>query len=200
MIFGVGKNSISLRNCCYETQSLEYLLSAEISLFSHLLYPLRSASLPLSEKDEEGLPHLLATKSLPADKEIERDVIIVKYILEALVVLSTTGGRRARDQMRAQKVYPVIRDFDKCAPATVKASDELEELTLQIVENLMLLEEKKESPVTNIETKTLNSVESLKEEEDKQPTEKSVTISQKTPPVNSATQKKIITPEDVDEI
>ncbi|XP_075271450.1 protein HGH1 homolog [Opisthocomus hoazin] len=96
----------ALRNCCFEYEDHEWLLSEEVDILPFLLLPLAGPE-ELPEDETERLPPEL--QYLPQDKQREEDPDIRKMLLEAIMLLTATpGGRRA---VRAQGAYVVLREL-----------------------------------------------------------------------------------------
>ena len=82
------------------------LLNREkVDLLPYVLLPLMGSE-DYSEEDSEGMFEEI--QLLPPDKEREKDLEILKTHLETLLLLTTT--KEGRDELKAAKVYPIIRE------------------------------------------------------------------------------------------
>ncbi|KAM6089037.1 protein HGH1 homolog [Chlamydotis macqueenii] len=98
----------ALRNCCFEHEDHEWLLSEEVDVLPFLLLPLAGPE-EFPEDEMERLPADL--QYLPPDKRREEEPDIRKMLLEAVMLLAATpGGRRA---LRERGAYPVLRELHR---------------------------------------------------------------------------------------
>jgi len=97
-----------IRNCCFDHDNHEWLLSDEVDILPNLLLPLAGPS-PDSFTDEEmdGLP--VDLQFLDEDKKIEEDPDIRKMLLEALLQLCAT--KSGRESLRDKNTYLILREL-----------------------------------------------------------------------------------------
>lgn len=98
----------TLRNCCFEYSSHEWLLSDAVDILPFLLLPLAGPE-ELTEEENEGLP--VDLQYLPEDKEREEDPDIRKMLVETLFLLTAT--KAGRQILKNKNVYPIMREFHK---------------------------------------------------------------------------------------
>ncbi|XP_062490632.1 protein HGH1 homolog [Pezoporus occidentalis] len=96
----------ALRNCCFEHEHHEWLLSEAVDILPFLLLPLAGPE-DLPEHDMERLPPDL--QYLPQDKQREEEPDIRRMLLEAVMLLTATGPGRRR--VRAMGTYVVLREL-----------------------------------------------------------------------------------------
>ncbi|KAM6445752.1 protein HGH1 homolog [Rhynochetos jubatus] len=101
----------ALRNCCFEYEAHEWLLSEEVDILPFLLLPLAGPE-EFPEDEMERLPPDL--QYLPQDKEREEEPDIRKMLLESLMLLAAT--KAGRSVLRAKGVYPVLRELHRHEP------------------------------------------------------------------------------------
>ncbi|KAM9235753.1 protein HGH1 homolog [Leptosomus discolor] len=112
----------ALRNCCFEYEDHEWLLSEEVDILPFLLLPLAGPE-EFPEDEMERLP--LDLQYLPQDKQREEEPDIRKMLLEAILLLTATpGGRRA---VREKGTYLVLRELHRWErePAVLAACERL---------------------------------------------------------------------------
>ncbi|CAL9706612.1 unnamed protein product [Knipowitschia caucasica] len=110
----------TLRNCCFDHNHHEWLLSEEVDLLPFLLLPLAGPE-ELSEEENEGLP--LDLQYLPEDKQREPDPDLRTMLVETLLLLCTTS--RGRRELKTKQVYALMREFHQWETnARVKSSAE----------------------------------------------------------------------------
>jgi len=126
-----------VKNCCIESEHHAALLSSEVNVLAHLLYPLRGSEPLLSVEDEQGLDISLHNVSIGKYKQRESIKECRSLIIKCFSLLSTT--RLGRDEMRAKKVYPILRDLHKVETDEQNA-DEIHD----VVTTLMLMDEEGE--------------------------------------------------------
>ncbi|XP_060865155.1 protein HGH1 homolog [Metopolophium dirhodum] len=102
---------MTLKNCCFELEKHEWLLSEDLDLLPRLLLPLAGPE-QFDEEDNEKLP--LDLQYLPDDKEREPDSDIRLALLQALTQLS--AKRDCREIIRDQGTYLILREFHKWEP------------------------------------------------------------------------------------
>lgn len=98
----------ALRNCCFELDDHEWLLSDTVDILPHLLLPLAGPE-ELDEEDMEGLPDDL--QYLDEDKTREPDPEIRKMIIEAVNKLCCR--KVGRDIVKKKRTYVIMREFHK---------------------------------------------------------------------------------------
>ncbi|XP_015593527.1 protein HGH1 homolog isoform X1 [Cephus cinctus] len=98
----------TLKNCCFDEEYHEWLLSDKIDILSHLLLPLAGPE-EFDEEEQDKLP--VDLQFLPENKERERDSDIRLMLLEALAQLCVT--RRGREILRDKNAYVILREFHK---------------------------------------------------------------------------------------
>lgn len=106
-----------LRNCCFETESNEWLLSPEVDILPRLLYPLVGPE-ELDEDEMEKLP--LELQYLGNDKRREGSPEIRQMLVEAIMQLCAT--KRCRERVKNSGAYYVLRELHKveqCRPVVV---------------------------------------------------------------------------------
>ncbi|XP_023346484.1 protein HGH1 homolog [Eurytemora carolleeae] len=102
----------ALRNCCFEQDAHDWLLSTDVDILPRLLLPLAGPSPDHLDDDEvENLP--VELQYLDEDKKIEEDPDIRKMILEALTQLCSK--RSAREILRKKNTYIILRELHKQA-------------------------------------------------------------------------------------
>ncbi|XP_066031047.1 protein HGH1 homolog [Chamaea fasciata] len=96
----------ALRNCCFQHESHEWLLSPEVDALPFLLLPLAGPE-DLPEEEMEQLP--VDLQYLPPEHRREEEPEIRKMLLETLMLLAATKpGRR---HLRSQGSYLVLREL-----------------------------------------------------------------------------------------
>ncbi|KAF4552257.1 HGH1-like protein [Elsinoe fawcettii] len=100
----------TIKNVAFDIPSHPTLLgpesSAGLNLLPYLMLPLMGPE-EYSDEDTDGLPD--ECQLLGPEKQRESDKEIIKTHLETLLLLTTT--REGRDELRAKKVYPVVREL-----------------------------------------------------------------------------------------
>ncbi|XP_059692227.1 protein HGH1 homolog [Gavia stellata] len=98
----------ALRNCCFEYEDHEWLLSEEVDILPFLLLPLAGPE-EFPEDEMERLPADL--QYLPQDKQREEEPDIRKMLLEAIMLLTATkAGRRV---VREKGTYLILRELHR---------------------------------------------------------------------------------------
>ncbi|XP_063183788.1 protein HGH1 homolog [Chroicocephalus ridibundus] len=96
----------ALRNCCFEYEEHEWLLSEDVDVLPFLLLPLAGPE-EFPEDEMERLP--VDLQYLPPDKQREEEPDIRKMLLEAIMLLTATKpGRRV---VREKGTYLVLREL-----------------------------------------------------------------------------------------
>ncbi|KAF2882791.1 hypothetical protein ILUMI_23303 [Ignelater luminosus] len=98
----------TLRNCCFETEYHEWLLSDEVDILPRLLLPLADNT-EFDEEDNDKLPSEL--QFLPDDKTREGDPDIRCMLLEAITQLCAL--RKNRESIRSKNTYVILRELHK---------------------------------------------------------------------------------------
>lgn len=96
----------TLKNCCFDTEYHDWLLSDDVDLLPRLLLPLAGPE-EFDDDDNEGLPEDL--QYLPPDKEREPNPRIRKMLVEALLQLCAT--RKGRKFLKAKNTYIIMREY-----------------------------------------------------------------------------------------
>lgn len=98
----------TLRNCCFELEHHEWLLSEDVDILPRLLLPLAGPTPETFSDDEiDKLP--LDLQYLDDDKKIEEDPDIRKMLLEALIQLC--AKRQGREFLREKNTYIILREL-----------------------------------------------------------------------------------------
>lgn len=98
----------TLKNCCFDVENHEWLLSPEVDILSYLLLPLAGPE-EFDDDDNDKLP--VSLQYLPETKQREPDLDIRIMLLEALAQLCAT--KRGREILRAQNTYIILREYHK---------------------------------------------------------------------------------------
>lgn len=98
----------TLKNCCFEEEFHDWLLSEEIDILSSLLLPL-AGNEEFDEEDNDKLP--LELQYLPETKTREEDPDIRYILLEALTQLVTQKPNR--EFVRNKNTYVILRELHK---------------------------------------------------------------------------------------
>ncbi|XP_031465326.1 protein HGH1 homolog [Phasianus colchicus] len=112
----------ALRNCCFQHEHHEWLLSDEVDLLPSLLLPLAGPE-EFPEDEMERLP--VELQYLPEDKEREPEPDIRRMLLEALLLLTATKAGRLL--LREKGTYVVLRELHRCEkdPEVLSACEKL---------------------------------------------------------------------------
>jgi len=97
-----------IKNCCFQTEFHEHLLSESIDLLPKLLLPLAGPE-EFDEEDNDKLP--VDLQYLGADKTRERDPDLRKMFIETLTQLSCT--KFGREYLRSKNTYVILRELHK---------------------------------------------------------------------------------------
>ncbi|XP_009069204.1 PREDICTED: protein FAM203A, partial [Acanthisitta chloris] len=98
----------TLRNCCFQHEHHEWLLSDEVDILPFLLLPLAGPE-ELPEEEMEQLP--LDLQYLPQDKQREERADIRKMLLETIMLLTAT--KPGRSVVRSKGTYVVLRELHR---------------------------------------------------------------------------------------
>lgn len=100
----------TLKNCCFDTDCHEWLLSDKVDILPRLLLPLAGPTPDdLTEEDIEMLP--VDLQYLDEDKTVEEDPDLRKMLLEAINQLCAT--RQCRETVRLKSTYFILRELHK---------------------------------------------------------------------------------------
>lgn len=98
----------TVRNCCFETEHHDWLLSDEVDLLARLLLPLAGPE-EFSEDEMETLP--VDLQYLPPDKQREPDADIRRMLVEAINQLCAL--KTCRHLVKANNTYIILRELHK---------------------------------------------------------------------------------------
>ncbi|XP_076626146.1 protein HGH1 homolog [Colletes latitarsis] len=98
----------TLKNCCFDAEDHEWLLSTEVDILSYLLLPLAG---PEEFNDEENDKLPVSLQYLPETKKREPDLDIRIMLLEALAQLCAT--KQGREVLREKNTYLILREYHK---------------------------------------------------------------------------------------
>uniref|UniRef100_H2XL93 Protein HGH1 homolog n=2 Tax=Ciona intestinalis TaxID=7719 RepID=H2XL93_CIOIN len=101
-----GGIAATIRNCCFEYESHDWLLSEDVDLLPHLLLPLAGAE-EFDDDDNDRLP--LDLQYLPSDKQREEDPDVRVILVEALTLLCATQSGRA--YVKDKNTYVIMREL-----------------------------------------------------------------------------------------
>lgn len=112
----------AIRNCCFQHEHHEWLLSDAVDVLPVLLLPLAGPE-ELPDHEMEQLP--IELQYLPEDKEREPEHDIRQMLLEALLLLSATKAGRLL--LRSRGTYVVLRELHRCEtdPQVLEACEKL---------------------------------------------------------------------------
>nr|CAB3252703.1 protein HGH1 homolog [Phallusia mammillata] len=103
-----GGISTLLRNCSFEYESHEWLLSDKVDLLSHVLLPLAGPE-EFTDEENDSLP--LDLQYLPSDKTREPDPDVRNILLDTLILLC--ADKPGRTYLKSKNVYLIIRELHK---------------------------------------------------------------------------------------
>lgn len=98
----------TLKNCCFEEEFHEWLLSDEVDILPQLLLPL-AGNEEFDDEDNEKLP--LELQYLPEEKVREEDPDIRYMLIEAIIQL--VAKRPNRELIRNKNTYIILRELHK---------------------------------------------------------------------------------------
>ncbi|XP_012254258.2 protein HGH1 homolog [Athalia rosae] len=98
----------TLKNCCFDTEYHQWLLSSEVDILPRLLLPLAGPE-EFDDEDNDKLP--MELQYLPEDKTRDSDPDIRTMLLEALLQLCAT--KEGRQILRDKNAYVILREFHK---------------------------------------------------------------------------------------
>ncbi|XP_066481435.1 protein HGH1 homolog isoform X2 [Tiliqua scincoides] len=112
----------TLRNCCFDYECHEWLLSETVDLLPFLLLPLAGPE-EFPEDEMEKLP--LDLQYLPSEKQREPDPDIRKMLLEAILLLTAT--KPGRQLVREKGTYFILRELHRweADPGVLAACEKL---------------------------------------------------------------------------
>ena len=142
----------TIRNCCFDTEHHQWLISDQVDILPRLLLPLAGPS-PESITDEEMEKLPVDLQYLDDDKRVERDVDIKIMLLESLTQLCAT--KFGREEMRSRNLYVILREFHKI---------EKDRACLLAAENLVDILIKKEEEINIDNYKTVDVPEEYVEQ------------------------------------
>ncbi|XP_033329262.1 protein HGH1 homolog [Megalopta genalis] len=98
----------TLKNCCFDVENHEWLLTPAVDILSYLLLPLAG---PEEFDDEENDKLPISLQYLPETKTREPDLDIRIILLEALAQLCAT--KHGREVLREKNAYAILREYHK---------------------------------------------------------------------------------------
>ncbi|XP_076230859.1 protein HGH1 homolog isoform X2 [Calliopsis andreniformis] len=98
----------TLKNCCFDVDNHEWLLSPEVDILSYILLPLAGPE-EFDDEDNDKLP--ISLQYLPETKEREPDLDIRIMLLETLTQLCAT--KKGREILREKNTYIILREYHK---------------------------------------------------------------------------------------
>ena len=141
--------SRQVRNCCFDTDHHDWLISDKVDIVPRLVLPLAGpASESITDEEMESLP--VDLQYLDEDKRIEPDVDIRIMLLESLTQLCAT--KSARNDLRDMNIYVILRELHKT---------EKDRSCLLAVENLVDILIKREDEINVENYKNLEVPENL---------------------------------------
>ncbi|XP_066935237.1 protein HGH1 homolog [Clytia hemisphaerica] len=109
-----------IKNCLFETEFHEWLLSEEVALLTFLLLPLAGPE-ELKDSENEELP--LDLQYLPPDKKREPDAAIQIILMECIFQLCAT--KPCRLMLKDSGAYYILRELHRSIPEGEEAGREL---------------------------------------------------------------------------
>lgn len=97
-----------MKNCCFETDHHEWLLSEDVDILPRLLLPL-AGNEEFDDEDNDKLP--LELQYLPQNKEREIDPDIRCMLIESITQLC--AKRPNRELVRDKNTYVILRELHK---------------------------------------------------------------------------------------
>lgn len=98
----------TLKNCCFDIENHQWLLSEQVDILPHLLLPLAGPE-EFDDEDNDKLPIDLQYLSETKERELDPDIRII--ILEALCQLCAT--KEGRVVLREKNTYVILREYHK---------------------------------------------------------------------------------------
>ena len=100
----------TIRNCCFESEHHEWLISNQVDIVPRLVLPLAGPSPDsITEEEMDQLP--VDLQYLDEEKKVEGDVDIRIMILESLTQLCAT--KFGREQLRSKNIYVILRELHR---------------------------------------------------------------------------------------
>ena len=100
----------TIRNCCFDTDHHDWLISDKVDIVPRLVLPLAGpAGDSISDEEMDSLP--VDLQYLDEDKKIEKDVDVKIMLLESLTQLCAT--KSGREQLREKNIYVILRELHK---------------------------------------------------------------------------------------
>jgi len=128
----------TVRNCCFNTEHHDWLISDQVDIVPRLVLPLAGpATHTITEEEMDSLP--VDLQYLDEEKKVESDVDIRIMLLESLTQLCAT--KSGREQLREKNIYVILRELHKT---------EKDRACLLAVENLVDILIKREDEI-NVE-------------------------------------------------
>jgi len=141
----------TIRNCCFDTEAHDWLISDKVDIVPRLVLPLAGpAADSITDEEMESLP--VDLQYLDDDKKIEPVVDIRIMLLESLTQLCAT--KFGREQIRDMNIYVILRELHKT---------EKDRSCLLAVENLVDILIKREDEINVENYKKLDVPEDLHE-------------------------------------
>jgi len=131
-----GGIASTLKNCCFQVNKHEWLMSNEVDIISVLLSPLAKKS-DLREEEKPKAPKFLL--DLEPEKTREPDLKI-RITLTHTILLLTSSTYQLRNYLRDNCVYPVMREMN-----LEDSTGEIDEAIHGVV-NMLLRDESPETP------------------------------------------------------
>lgn len=97
-----------IKNCCFDEEHHDWLLSDKVDILSYLLLPLAGPE-EFDDDDMEKLPDRI--QYLPPDKTRESNAEIRRILLQAILKLCAT--RDGRQYIKDKNTYVIIRELHK---------------------------------------------------------------------------------------
>ena len=139
----------TIRNCCFDTDHHDWLISDKVDIVPRLVLPLAGpASDDITEEEMDSLP--VDLQYLDEDKKVEGDVDIRIMLLESLTQLCAT--KSGREQLREMNIYVILRELHKT---------EKDRACLLAVENLVDILIKREDEINVDNYKNMKVPEDL---------------------------------------
>jgi hypothetical protein len=98
----------ALRSCLFDSEEHVWFVQ-EVKILPTLLLPL-VAPTPFTEQEKKGMDPLVWMQAEDPHRRPESNLDVVKMLLECIVLLCQR--RVIRQELRAKKVYPVVRNLD----------------------------------------------------------------------------------------
>merc|ERR1712126_368848 len=100
----------TIRNCCFDTDHHDWLISDKVDIVPRLVLPLAGpAGDSITDEEMDSLP--VDLQYLDEDKRIEKDLDVKIMLLESLTQLCAT--KWGREQLREKNIYVILRELHK---------------------------------------------------------------------------------------